>query len=216
MPRLPARMPRAKTTTRRYRGGPTDGDLRREQLLAALERLLETEPLADISVARITEAAGVSRPAFYFYFPTKAAAVSALLTDMYEGILETATWFDDHGGDPLEQLHDGIQRTAAIWRQRPGLMVAMLDAVGSDPEVRAIWEGWITEFEHRAATRLDADRARGIARTDIEPATLARVLVGTIFRAMESDVRDLHDGRTPPPDLITAIYEVWRHAAYTI
>lgn len=216
MPRLSSRMSRAKTTTRRYQARPSDGDLRRAQLLRALEELLETRALDEISVAHITEAAGVSRPAFYFYFPTKAAAVSALIGDMYEGIFEIATWFDDHDGDPLDQLREGIERTAAIWRQRPGLMVAMLDAVGTDTEVRTIWNGWIAEFEARTTTRLEADRARGLTHFAVEPATLATVLVGAIFRAMETDVRNLHAGGTAPPDLVTAIYEIWRRAVYRL
>ena len=68
--------------------GPKSGDERRTALLTALEDLLESRPLAQIGVADISRAAGVTRSAFYFYFPSKAAAVAALLADFHEQMLD--------------------------------------------------------------------------------------------------------------------------------
>ena len=48
------------------------GDRRREDLLEALETQLRTRSLTEVSVAELTEAAGVTRSAFYFYFDSKA------------------------------------------------------------------------------------------------------------------------------------------------
>ena len=205
---------RASPGTRRHQAGPKFGDRRRAHLLTALHRLLETQSLASISVADIARAAEVTRQAFYFYFPSKAAAVAELLGDIYTDIFRVAPWFDQRDGDSLAQLRAGIEASTARWRASAGLMVAMLDAVGSDPEVRTIWTGWVQEFEERATARISSDRDQGIARTDMEPPALARVLVGCIFQAMERDVRDIQAGNPPTEHLAATVFDVWRRAAY--
>jgi AcrR family transcriptional regulator len=98
-------------------------------MLAALHRLLQVQPFSDISIVDITRAAGVSRQAFYFYFPTKAAAVGELLADIYERVFQFAPWFDLRGVDSLAQLREGIEAAVSRWRSSAGLMAGMLDAV---------------------------------------------------------------------------------------
>lgn len=210
-------MPSSAAGVRRHRprpAGPSAGDQRRARLLAALDELLETRAFTDIGINDVARRAGLSRPSFYFYFPSKAAAVAALLGDMYQNVLRTAPWFDQHSGDPLTQLRSGIEHTATMWRARPRLMAAMLDAVHDDADVKSTWDDWLAEFEVRTAARVRADQAAGAARTDIDVEAMARVLVGVIFRAMEDDVRDLQAGRPPRPQLVTTVYDVWRHSLY--
>jgi AcrR family transcriptional regulator len=44
--------------------------------------LLDERALADISVDDLAKGAGISRPTFYFYFPSKEAVLLALLERM--------------------------------------------------------------------------------------------------------------------------------------
>ena len=170
---------------RRHRSEPK-GDARRTALLNALDRLLDTHPLSRIGVSDITGEAGVTRSAFYFYFPNKASAVTALMGDMYTNTLAaTSDWFDGAEGQPQEQLRAGIWLTANRWRSRVGLMVAMLDAAGADMEVRQVWRGWVQRF---------ADRAT--------------------FQTMEHDVRTIHTGHQPTDAPIDALVEVWIRSVY--
>ena len=80
--------------------------------------------------------------------------------------------------------------------------------------MKTTWEGWLAEFEARTTARLEADQAAGIARKDLDPATLSRILVGFIFRAMEDDVRAVHAGQVSSPHLVDTVYEVRRRSAY--
>ena len=48
-------------------------------ILETAERLLEERPLAEISVDDLAKGAGMSRPTFYFYFPSKDAVLLTLL-----------------------------------------------------------------------------------------------------------------------------------------
>src|ERR1700749_4069962 len=51
---------------------------REKAILATAERLLEERPLADFSVDDLAKGAGISRPTFYFYFPSKNAVLLSL------------------------------------------------------------------------------------------------------------------------------------------
>src|SRR4051812_28961261 len=109
------------------------GDERRAAILAALRDLLADRPLAEISVAHLTERAGVTRSAFYFYFDSKAAAVAALLADQQEQMLTAArAWYDGGPGTPAQRVRAGMRATIAEWRRYPTWFAAMADAAVAD------------------------------------------------------------------------------------
>lgn len=55
------------------------GEVQRQVILDAFERLLVEMPALDISVKDITEAAGIKRPNFYFYFESKNDVLGELV-----------------------------------------------------------------------------------------------------------------------------------------
>ncbi len=67
------RAPRGRRSTR------PSGDDREQAILATAERLLEERPFAEISVDDLAKGAGISRPTFYFYFPSKEAVLLTLI-----------------------------------------------------------------------------------------------------------------------------------------
>ena len=71
-----ASQPRA---ARGRRAARPSGDDRELAILDTAERLLEERPLAEISVDDLAKGAGISRPTFYFYFPSKDAVLLTLL-----------------------------------------------------------------------------------------------------------------------------------------
>jgi AcrR family transcriptional regulator len=199
----------------RYTPGQTRGDQRRAALLAALDELLKTRPLAEIGIADITRAAGVTRSGFYFYFPTKAAAVAALLADFQEEMqLAAVDWYEGTGGTPLERLRAGYDASIRTWRERASLLVAMLDAIGTDAEVREVWETWTQGFADRVAARIVADRDAGLAHFEADPEALATALLGAALYSMERDVRTIVAGRPPSEALEPALIELWHRALY--
>ena len=64
---------------RARRSARPSGDDRELAILATAERLLEQGPIAEISVDDLAKGAGISRPTFYFYFPSKDAVLLTLL-----------------------------------------------------------------------------------------------------------------------------------------
>src|ERR1700747_1577098 len=67
------RAPRGRRSTR------PSGDDRELAILSTAERLLQERPLSDISVDDLAKGAGLSRPTFYFYFPSKDAVLFTLV-----------------------------------------------------------------------------------------------------------------------------------------
>ena len=200
---------------RRHVPGPKPGDQRRAELLSALEALLEERALEEIGIAEITRAAGVTRSAFYFYFPSKAAAVAALLADFYDEMIDAASdWYEATDGSGFERLHGSFQASVGAWRGRAALMVAMLDAVGTDAEARELWQDWIEAYVKRTASRIDEDRAAGLARESVDSHMLATVLVGAAFHVMERDVRAIHAGKAPSELVVPALTDTWHRAIY--
>jgi AcrR family transcriptional regulator len=184
-------------------------------LLSALNQLLSTRSLVEIGIADIARAAGVTRSAFYFYFPTKAAAVAALLEDFYEEMQEAAVdWYEGSAGTPLERLRTGFEASIELWRARSALLVAMLDAVGTGSEVRVIWDSWIKGFVDRIADRITEERKAGLVRGSADPRALATVLMGAALHTMERDVRAIAAGEPPNDALATALVEAWHRTIY--
>jgi AcrR family transcriptional regulator len=201
---------------RRFVPGPKRGDVRRAALLEALEELLAQRSLSEIGIADIALAAGVSRSAFYFYFPSKAAAVAASMADIYDEVAEAGSpWLAGDSGTPLERLTASFEKVAELWHGRAALLTAMLDAVGTDSEVRDMWDAWVQGFVDQTAVRISAERAAGLARDGVDPQALATVLVGAVAYAMERDVRAISAGDRPPDGVTAAVIQLWHRTIYT-
>jgi AcrR family transcriptional regulator len=75
-------------------------ETRRAELLAAATRLFEERGFEEVTVADITEAAGVAKGTFYLYFDSKEALLDALrhdLTDSAASLLDDLGLPDDDG-----------------------------------------------------------------------------------------------------------------------
>ena len=205
------------TTARRARhvSAPRRGDERRQQLLAALEGLLADRPLAEVGIGDISQAAGVTRSGFYFYFPSKGAAVAALLEDFRDEMRQAgAAWYDDSESDPRERVTRSVHASASLWRAHAPLLVAMLDAASSDAETREIWTSWTADFVERIRARIVADRRAGLVHSAADAAALATVLMGATLSAMEHEVRQVAGGQRPRKALSDALIDLWYRTLY--
>jgi len=120
---------------------------RRAALLAALEGELQRHTLANVSVSAVTRRAGLGRSAFYFYFPSKHAAVAELLAGVYDELGELGSDLLLGRGAPRDTLAAALRHTVSTWRQHRLLFCAMLDAVAADQDVADVWARWIRLFE---------------------------------------------------------------------
>src|SRR4051812_37689554 len=138
-----------------------------------------------MQVAEIARRAGVTRPGFYFYFPTKAAAVAALLADVADELMAAAAAWYEGEDEPRQALADGFRANVALWREHAALFAAMLDATAVDADAAALWDTFFEGFRKRAAERI-ADELPSDAVTSDD---LASALTSMAFGMMERDVR---------------------------
>lgn len=61
-----------------------------DQILDALQSLLEDKDIGKISVSEIARTAGIGKGSIYYYFPSKEAILEALIERNYETTLNTA------------------------------------------------------------------------------------------------------------------------------
>jgi AcrR family transcriptional regulator len=189
------------------------GEERRLAILVAIEDLLRERPLAEISVGDIAAAAGVARSGFYFYFSSKGAAVTALLGDLFEQMVTGAMAFLREADDPAAAVRDALLATWEAWRDHQGLILAMLDARGSDPAIRGLWDAWIDRFVGPVAGVIEAQRAAGRARPGQDARELVAVLIGANERAFERLSRT-GAARTQIDGAIDALVAVWTSVLY--
>lgn len=167
------------TTPVRRRGGPTKGDQREAQILEATRALLAERSAADLTVDAIAKAAGVTRTAFYFYFPTKHAVVAALLAELWDDFGASHAWFASEGPDRAG-LREQHRIVAEVWRRHREILVCARGSVDYEPVLE--WAARLRDrFEAGLGAKVERDRVAGLAPDGIAAASLA---------AMVWDVRD--------------------------
>lgn len=201
--------------TRQTLSSTSKGDVRREAILTTLAELLSTERFGEITIADITEHAGISRPAFYFYFPGKAAAVAALLAAVTDDLLALASsWYEGRPGPARRHLRVGMRATIAEWRRNAALFAAVLDAAAADAATAELWTAFIQSFIDRVTDRIERDTGRSTAFRAPSAGALATGLVHMTFALMEEDVRNLLAGGDGLPELEDVLVHTWHHAVH--
>ncbi len=212
---MPTSSPTREAPGRGRRSTRANGDERERAIFATAERLLEERPLGEISVEDLARGAGISRPTFYFYFPSKDAVLLTLVERMVE----------EAKGGREEALAKLVEDPRGAWRQ--GLQ-AYFETFGShrvairaaaelrltNPEARDLWtqvmEGWIAD----ASAIIEAERARGAAAPGRPARELAIALVQMNERALFATL----SGESPAlaeADVMDVLVDVWVRAIYS-
>jgi TetR/AcrR family transcriptional regulator, ethionamide resistance regulator len=174
-------------------------------VLAATSELLETVPLAQLSVARIIEAAGVSRTSFYEHFTSKEDVVVRLVRSISAEVAdEIEPMFTRDGREPEQAFRDGLSRLLRVCARHAPLVLAASEEWPAVPELQRLWFRMHGELTHRVAALIVAERAAGRAPEGADPEALAACLVWTGERsfhvAMTGEILALsgHDALVEP------------------
>ncbi|WP_370247805.1 TetR/AcrR family transcriptional regulator [Nocardioides sp.] len=182
------------------------GDRRRLALLESLDAyLLEGGHLDSINIADISRRAGVTRSAFYFYFENKAAAVAALMEELYDESIAAAELL--HGdGTPQERVAGMVRGLFAAFDRHQHLYRAMLEARATSAPVREMWDADRRSFVPHLAAVIAAD---GVDVAD--PEALASVLLELNDRMLE---RLALGGDLTRDQLVDTVVGIWLRAIY--
>jgi AcrR family transcriptional regulator len=177
---------------------------------ALLRLLSEGQPFKDITVDELARAAGLSRTAFYFYFPGKEQALMSAAAEVTEELFERAdTWW--HGSGPPEQLVraalDGILQ---VYVEHAALLRATVELTSYSQEFEDFYKGLLDRFVLATAEHLRRERAAGRLRPLADPDVTAEALVWMAERCNHILVKQ---GRSPE-ELVDSMTAVWVHALY--
>ena len=153
------------------------GDRRREDILSALDERLKTTALDDISVADLTEAAGITRSAFYFYFDSKAAAVSMLLVVVNKEAGEAIDIIVGGEGDFRRRVTAGLTRLIDRVLEVDHIYRALLTARTKHEPTREMWDAGRRYNAEPVADFIRAERAAGRAPEGADAQSLAEGLM---------------------------------------
>lgn len=174
------------------------GDVRERQILDAAERLLATHGYADMTVADIAEATGITRGALYFYFASKQDVLTALVARTVQALQEKSGAALTDTGPVDEVISTALERTAQLWREHGLVMRAAVDLGSTVPEIDQLWTGTADTFiEAITVVLIRAGVPPGDGPSDA--AALGRALCWMIersfYQASKISVENLDDAK---------------------
>jgi AcrR family transcriptional regulator len=204
----PTRTARGRRSTR------PSGDEREAAILATAERLLEDKKFADISVDDLAKGAGLSRPTFYFYFPSKDAVLLSLLQPL---IAQADKEFDGAAqrlpADPRRIWRNGIKAFFTAFGSHSVVARAGTEALANSPDVRAVWSTFMQKWIDQTAVMIEAERARGAAPETIPARDLATSLNLMNERAMTATLV-AEDGAVANDRIVDTLTHIWLTSIY--
>ncbi len=206
---------RSTPNGRGRRATRASGDDRERAILETAEQLLEERPLSEISVDDLAKGAGISRPTFYFYFPSKDAVVLTIIDRLVaaaagsrEEALSTLVQ-----GDPRAGLRKALEDLYGAFRSRRAVALAAAELRTTNSEARGLWsqvmEGWVSD----TTAVIEAERARGAA----PPGQPARDLAIALVQMNERVQYATFAGESPSLEderVLDVLVDIWLRAIY--
>jgi TetR/AcrR family transcriptional regulator, ethionamide resistance regulator len=204
----PTRAPRGR------RGGRPSGDDRELAILDTAIRLLDARQEHEISVDDLAKGAGISRPTFYFYFPSKDAVLMTLLERVISEV--DAAW-DRLVVNPPQSRNEFWRAGIALFFESFGAHKEMSRAGyavrARVPEAYDMWATAMRRWIDRTAGSIETARSRGTA-----PVTLPAIEIATALNLMNERVMvaSFADDRpsVPADHVVDTLVHVWIASIY--
>jgi AcrR family transcriptional regulator len=109
----------------------------REQILDAAREELRTTAFRDLSVEDLMKATGLSRTAFYRYFPDREAVLVELLVELRDSLI------DDRDVEGTGVRAGTLRELGALLADNRGVLKAIADAAPGDEDVEAAYRAFM-------------------------------------------------------------------------
>lgn len=167
---------------------------RREQierrLLDATERLMrDGASFTELSVDRLSSAAGMSRASFYIYFEDKGHLLRRLANQVFADLAASAErWWGVAGRHDPGDVRAAMDGIIASYRRHQPVLVALNEMAGYDPLVAATYRNLLTAVTGRMARVIEQGQAEGSIRPELPAATTAGALTWMVERACQQEL----------------------------
>jgi len=190
------------------------GDDRERAILAAAERLLVQRPLADFSVDDLAKSAGISRPTFYFYFPSKNAVLLSLLDQVNTRAHAALTTLAGKApGDPVAVWRARIEAFFEVSGSHRAVAVAGAAAKATNPEVRQAWSALMHRWIWSTTAAIEAERRRGAA-PKVVPAQDLSVALNMLSERVMAATFTAEEPAIPEDRVIDTLAHIWLATIY--
>ena len=190
------------------------GDDRELAILDTAIRLLDERQEHEISVDDLAKGAGISRPTFYFYFPSKDAVLMTLLERV---ITEVDAAWDRLVVNPPQSRNEFWRAGIALFFESFGAHKEMSRAGyavrARVPEAYDMWATAMQRWIDRTAGSIESAREHGTA-----PETLPAIEIATALNLMNERVMvaSFADDRpaVPAGHVVDTLVHVWIASIY--
>jgi AcrR family transcriptional regulator len=176
----------------------------RHRLLRAAEAAFTAKGYGAVTVADVTETAGVSRATFYVYFATKADVFRALAEDVRDQLCQ-AQDVPEHGR-PFDVWRAATEAYLHAWTSRIGLLRVMAHQAILDAEIRTLFDNVRAVPTRRHEHFVERLERAGIARPRASAALTAHAVQGAVERYAEL-VADGQLDHAQATTALAALYE---------
>lgn len=176
----------------------------------ALVRLLSDGiPFKNLTVDELARASGLSRTAFYFYFPGKEQALMAAAAEVTEQLYEQAdSWW--HGeGRPEELVRRALSGILEVYVKHTAVLRTAVEAASYSQEFEDFYKGLLDRFVRATADHLRREHKEGRLR-EVDYEITAE---GLVWMAERCNHVLIKQGRSPEA-LVDALTGIWVHALY--
>ena len=205
---MPSITRRSRATRRERR------DTVRDQLLAAIERLVERgESYTELSVERLVEEAGISRSTFYVYFADKGELLGSLAEDSIAAMIEAGRWWWELPPSALKEDVQGALRTVFdTYLEHRGLFAAVVEVAGYDSAVREQFGGLMERVIDELADHIRRGQDAGYVHEDLDPQRTAAWLCWMAERGLYQLVAGADEHQREA--LLQALTDIVWHTLY--
>ncbi len=111
---------------------------RRQEILEALAKMLENDPGARITTAKLAKQVGVTEAALYRHFPSKGKMFEGLIEFIEDAVFSRITRINQEVGSGVERLQKILTLVLAFCEKNPGMCRIMMgDALaGENPKLQ--------------------------------------------------------------------------------
>jgi len=160
------------------------------RLLDATERLMrDGASFTELSVDRLSGAAGISRASFYIYFEDKGHLLRRLASRVFDDLATDAErWWGVAGRHDPDDVRESMSNIIASYRRHQPVLVALNEMAAYDPLTAATYRDLLNGISQQFTRVIEDGQADGSIRHELPAATTASALTWMVERTCQQNL----------------------------